>query len=83
MVIDEISLVGARMINVINNKLKFIKHIKKQIFHGFDFMMTSDFYQAPHMKDNYIFQNVKDNVNALAPIFWQTYIECYELNKIM
>jgi hypothetical protein len=29
-VIDEISLVGARMINVINNRLKFIKHI--QIF---------------------------------------------------
>jgi len=43
--------------------------------------MTNDFYQAPPMKDNWIFQNVKDNVNALAPNFWQTYVQCYELTK--
>jgi hypothetical protein len=35
------------------------------------------------VKDNWIFQNIKDNVNALAPIFWQTYVQCYELNKVM
>jgi hypothetical protein len=34
------------------------------------------------MKNSWIFQNVKDNVNALAPKFWQTYVQCYELNKI-
>jgi hypothetical protein len=28
------------------------------------------------MKDSWIFQNIKDNVNALTPNFWQT----YELN---
>jgi hypothetical protein len=45
--------------------------------------MTSDFYQARPMKDSWIFQNVKDNVNALTPIFSQTYVQCYELNKVM
>jgi hypothetical protein len=51
-VIDEISFVGARMINVINNRLKFITHIQFYFFRGLDFIMTSDFYQAPSMKDN-------------------------------
>ncbi len=50
--IDEISFVGARMINVINNRLKFITHIQFYFFRGLDFIMTSDFYQAPSMKDN-------------------------------
>jgi hypothetical protein len=45
--------------------------------------MTSDFYQTPDVKDNWIFQNVKDNVNALTSKFWQTYVQCYELNKNM
>jgi hypothetical protein len=35
------------------------------------------------VKYSWIFQNVKDNDNALAPSFWQTYVQCYELNKIM
>jgi hypothetical protein len=35
------------------------------------------------MKDSLIFQNIKDNVNALTLIFWQTHVQCYELNKIM
>jgi hypothetical protein len=35
------------------------------------------------MKDNWIFQNIKVNVNALPLNFWQTYVQCYELNKVM
>jgi hypothetical protein len=35
------------------------------------------------MKDSWIFQNIKDNVNALELDFWQTYVQCYELNKVM
>jgi len=63
-VIDEISLIGVRMFNVIDNKLRFIN----KLFGGVD-VMTSDFYQAPPMKDNWIFQNIKDNINALTPNF--------------
>ncbi len=81
--IDEISLVGARMFNVIENRLRCIKHIQNNFFSGVDVIRTSDFFQAPHVKDNWFFQNIKNNVNALAPNFWQTYVQCYELNKIM
>jgi hypothetical protein len=51
-VIDEISFVEIRMLNVINNKLRFIKHIQNKFFGGFDFNMTCDFYQAPHVENN-------------------------------
>jgi hypothetical protein len=43
-VIDEISLVGARMFNVINNRLRSIKHIQNKFFGGVDVIITSDFY---------------------------------------
>jgi hypothetical protein len=81
--IDEISLVGGRMFNVIDNRLRSIKHIQNKFFDGVDVIMISDFYQSPHVKDSWIFQNIKNNVNALALNFWQTYVQCYELNKIM
>jgi hypothetical protein len=42
--IDEISFVGVRMLNVIDNKLRSIKHIRNKFFGGVDVFMTSDFY---------------------------------------
>jgi hypothetical protein len=51
-VINEISLVNAIMFNVIDNKLRSIKHIQNNFFGGVDVIMASDFYQAPPMKDN-------------------------------
>ncbi len=60
------------MFNIIDNKLRSIKHIQNKFFGGVDVIMTSDFYQTPPMKDNWIFQNIKNNVNALTPNFWQT-----------
>jgi hypothetical protein len=36
--------------------------------------MINDFYQTPLMKDSWTFQNIKDNITALAPNFWQTYV---------
>jgi hypothetical protein len=38
---DEISFVGVRMLNVINNRLGFIKHIQNKFFSGVDVIMTS------------------------------------------
>jgi hypothetical protein len=70
--IDEISLVGVRtLINVIDNRLKCI-HIPNRLFGGLDFIVTCDVYQ----KYCWIFQNIKDNVNAPN-------VQCYELNEVM
>jgi hypothetical protein len=63
------------MLDVINNRLKSIKHIQNKFFGGVDVIMIGDFYLC--------FQNIKDNVNALTPNFWHTYVQCYELNKVM
>ncbi len=81
--IVEILIDGARMFNIINNRLKSITPIQNNVFGGVDVIMRSDFYQTPLAKDIWIFQNIKDNVNAIAPIFLQTYVQCYELNTIM
>jgi hypothetical protein len=51
------------------NRLRSIKHIQNKKIIGVDVIMTSDFYQAPPVKDSWIFQNIKNNVNALTPNF--------------
>jgi hypothetical protein len=71
------------MCNVIDNRLRSIKHIFKIFFGGVDVITICDFYQTPLVKDSWIFSNIKNNVNALTPIFWQTYVQCYELNKVI
>jgi hypothetical protein len=43
-VIDEISFVSVKMLDIINNRLKSIKHIQNKFFSGVDVIMTSDFY---------------------------------------
>ncbi len=68
-VIDQISLVDVRMFNVIDNRPRSIKPIQNKFFGGVDVIVTNDFYQAPYEKDSWIFQNIKNNVNALAPNF--------------
>jgi hypothetical protein len=74
-VIDETSLIGAKMFIVINDRLKLIKHIQNNFLCGVDVIMIGDFYQAPLVKDSWIFQNVNYNFNALTPNFWQTYVQ--------
>ncbi len=51
-VIDEISLVGDGMFDVINNKLRSIKHNQNKVFGGVDIIMTSDLYHTPLVKDS-------------------------------
>jgi hypothetical protein len=69
-VIDEISFVGARIFNVIDNKLRSIKHIQNNFVGGVDVLMTNDLCQSALVKYNWIFQNIKSNINALTPNFW-------------
>jgi hypothetical protein len=39
LVVDEISLVGARMVNVIDNRIRSIKHIQNKFFVDLDFIV--------------------------------------------
>ena len=82
-VIDEISLVGARMLNAIDQRLRSIKHVQNKFFGGLDVIVTSDFYQAPPVRDKWIFQKIDEGLSALAPNFCQDHIKCHELNTVM
>jgi response regulator of citrate/malate metabolism len=71
------------MFNVINNGLKFIKHIQNNFFSGVDVIMIANFYETSPIKDSWIFQSIKDNVHALTLHIWQIHVICYEINKAM
>jgi hypothetical protein len=68
------SLSMLRMFNVIGNELRFIKHIQNKLYGGLDINMINDSYQAPFMKDSWIFQNIKYIINALTSNFWWRYV---------
>jgi hypothetical protein len=50
-VLDEVSLVGARMLNAIDQRLRSIKHIQNNFFGGLDAIVTGDFYQTLPIRD--------------------------------
>jgi hypothetical protein len=82
-VIDEISLVGARMLDAIDQRLRSIKHFKNKYFLGVYVIVCGDFYQAPPVRDKWVFQKLDDGLNSLAPNFWNDCIKCYELITVM
>jgi hypothetical protein len=41
---EQLQLVGARMFNVINNKLRSIKHVENNFFGVVDVIMIGDYY---------------------------------------
>jgi hypothetical protein len=47
LVIDEISLVGNKMLSFINHRLQIIKQVHHQFMGGINVIMTSYFYQVP------------------------------------
>jgi hypothetical protein len=47
LVIDEVSLVGNRMLSFINHILCIIKQVHNEFVGGLNVIMTGDFYQAP------------------------------------
>jgi hypothetical protein len=44
---NEISFVGVKMFNIINIRLRFIKHIQNKFFGGVDVIMIGNLYQTP------------------------------------
>jgi hypothetical protein len=49
---NEISIVGARMFNVTDNRLKSMKHIQNKFLGGVVVIMIGNFYQTPPMKSS-------------------------------
>ena len=82
-VLDEVSLVGARMLNAIDQRLYSIKHVRNKNFGGLDVIVIGDFYQAPLIRDKWVFQRIDEGLDVIVPKFWHDHIKCYELNTVM
>jgi hypothetical protein len=48
-----------------------------------DVIITSYLYQAPPVRDKWVFPRRFDNIDALGIDFWLNYIHCFELLQVV
>jgi len=82
-VIDEISLVGSKMLSFIDRRLQTIKQNHNNFTGGLDVIMTNNFYQMPLVRDSWIVKSNAHGFDVLGTNFWHEYVKCYELNQVM
>ena len=82
--LDEISMVGNTMFNVlINNRLKDIMG-SSDVFGGVSIIALGDLFQLEPVMDGHVFKNMKNSeYRALAPNIWQQHFTMFELEQIM
>jgi hypothetical protein len=71
------------MSNVRDHRLGAIKHIQNEFFCGLDVIMSFEFYQAPPIKDYWIYYSLNDNTSTLSPNIWKNNVKCDELTLVM
>jgi len=54
------------MLDVVDQRLPFIKHVQNIYFGGIDVIVCGDFYQAPLINDKWVFQKLDNRLNSLA-----------------
>jgi len=83
MVLNEVSLIGSRIVYFIDLCLRSIKHTHNHFFGNMDVIITSDLYQTPLVENNWVFQRKFDSIDVLAINFWLDCIHCFELTQVM
>jgi hypothetical protein len=78
MVLNEISLMGKRILKFIDFQLRSIKCVHTKFFGNIDVIFTSDFDQIPFVCDAGLFKINMNNIDSLTPNFWMENIKCYE-----
>ena len=81
-IIDEISMVGFRMLNCIHQCFIELTQSKED-FGGISIIAVSDLFQLRPVKDSYIFAPPDKNYLQLATNLWKNHFVLYELNEIM
>ena len=65
LIIDDVSMVGVRTINIVNCRLQEIK-ANDALFGGINVLLVGDLFQLQPVTDRWIFQNRKSAFDALA-----------------
>ena len=84
-IIDEMSMVGGRMFNYVDNRLREIKGNKAKLFGGVNILACGDLSQLAPVQDAWVFEGAEvwqgteiGNYNV-----WKDYCVSYELTRIM
>ena len=84
MIIDEVSMVGNKMLSKIDQRLKEITGNKSLYFGGVSILFFGDFNQLRPVKESYVFQAVNTNdLSILAGTTLWSFFKLYRLTEIM
>ncbi|XP_062597515.1 uncharacterized protein LOC134258932 [Saccostrea cucullata] len=81
-IIDEISMVGNRMLQYIHQRLQQITGTSK-LFGGISVLAVGDLYQLKPVFDGWIYENLRDDYGPLATNLWKDNFKMYHLQQIM
>ncbi|XP_059067532.1 ATP-dependent DNA helicase PIF1-like [Cryptomeria japonica] len=81
--IDEISLIGARMLHCIDKRFREIMQTLTKHFGGLDIIFCGDLYQAEPIHDCLVFQAPTIDTDLLPYDFWQQLVKCFNLQTTM
>ena len=86
--IDEISMVGHRMLSFIDLRLQEVNNSNRP-FGGASIVVFGDLFQLPPVMDGFVFNDLSqssshiEEYSALAPNLWKAYFTMFELSTIM
>ena len=86
--IDEISMVGHRMLSFIDQRLQEVNNTNRS-FGGASVVVFGDLFQLPPVMDGFIFNDLSqscsqvEQYSALAPNLWKSHFAMFELSTIM
>ena len=81
LIIDEISMVGNRMLHTINLRLQQLRG-NSAPFGGMSILAFGDLYQLKPVMDGWVFSPLQDRMAALAPNAWRGF-KYFELTQVM
>ena len=83
LIVDEVSMVGNGMLNILYHRLQEIKCNYHQPFGGVHIILVGDLFQLRPVGDSWIFADLKEGYTSLATNLWKTHFSMYELIEIM
>jgi len=82
LIIDEVSMVGANMLNCIDQRMQEIFDSNRP-FGNISLLFVGDLFQLRPVGDKWIFHYPSTPYGVLAPSFWTSNIQMFELTKIV